>query len=848
MNTLANTIRLRAKAALTKFCILSLLLIFATSPLQAFASAIQPQDDNPPIFTNIADTGIWRPIISGNHIQNGDGTHEIHSLSNVSPITIGFNSTTSDIQQARHYIRTESGEVIFIEQRGIIPNQTFFVSSFVSSIVGGDWVANTPYDGTITITDGHPLPAGLHTYIMHVLNPHPEGADLVVEFDFIVTTALPIIYFDNNGVFVASYDNQYVTITGHIYSPAHTAGLVGYGGVLFDYSQTDLIIAGQSVNVNADGTFEVVLTNPQTGTHYASVADGYGDGLIYRPSYPSNQAYGKTNAWANVSANTSFTISPFEAPEPPTFTVTVTGSYATTTGAGSYLENATVTINAGTRAGYTFAGWAVNEGDVTLADASSATTTFTMPANNVAVTANWTQTPPPTFTVTVTGSHADTTGAGSYLANAVVTINAGTRAGYTFAGWTVNEGGVTLANANSATTTFTMPANNVALTVNWTQTPATFNVTVIGSHASVTGAGAYLANATVTINAGTRAGHTFAGWTVTQGGVALANVNSVTTTFTMPANNVIVTANWTQTIITLPPILPPILPPVVPPVAPPPVVTPPPPPPIIEPTYISRQDHHAFLIGFEGMIRPQGQLTRAEAATIFFRLISDEHRSQVWTQNNNFNDVSINQWFNNAISTMANDGLVVGYPDGYFRPASQITRAEFATMATRFLGLNYATPSNANPFSDIEGHWARGAVIAANNAGWLAGYEDGTFRPNQPITRAEAAAIISRVFNRLPSDGTPFPPGMITWVDNANTNAWYHIYIQSATNSYYFALLNNTLQSIGLLTPRQWQLLERPQSTPQSIFEVDLTIDIPAPPYIPQTSPPNDSAEGLVTM
>jgi uncharacterized repeat protein (TIGR02543 family) len=149
--------------------------------------------------------------------------------------------------------------------------------------------------------------------------------------------------------------------------------------------------------------------------------------------------------------------------------VTVNESYATTTGAGTYNAGETVTINAGTRTGFTFSGWTVTSGSITLDDASSATTTFTMPASDVSVTANWTE-EVITYTVTVNGSYAATTGAGTYAVGATVTINAGNRSGYDFTGWVTNDG-VTFGNANNSTTTFIMPDANVTVTATWAPVP-----------------------------------------------------------------------------------------------------------------------------------------------------------------------------------------------------------------------------------------------------------------------------------------------------------------------------------------------------------------------------------------
>ena len=238
----------------------------------------------------------------------------------------------------------------------------------------------------------------------------------------------------------------------------------------------------------------------------------------------------------------------------PTFQVTVNGSFASNTGAGSYAAGQQVTVNAGTRTGFNFSGWTVNSSGAIpggFPGGAPSSATFTMPANNVTVTANWTAIPspppPPTYQVTVNGSHATNTGAGPYTAGQTVTINAGTRSGFTFGGWTVTSGGVTLVSSSSATTTFTMPGNHVTVAAAWTQvtTTPTFRVTVNGSQVSNNGSGTYTAGQTVTIRAGSLSGNDFSRWNTSSSGVSLGSPGNATTSFTMPANNVTVTATWT---------------------------------------------------------------------------------------------------------------------------------------------------------------------------------------------------------------------------------------------------------------------------------------------------------------
>lgn len=194
---------------------------------------------------------------------------------------------------------------------------------------------------------------------------------------------------------------------------------------------------------------------------------------------------------------------------------------------------------------------------------------------------------------------------------------------------------------------------------------------------------------------------------------------------------------------------------------------------------LERGDHYAYIFGYEDdTIRPDNDITRAEVATIFYRLLTDASRDEYRTTDNNFTDVSEDAWYNETVSTLANAGVLAGYEDGSFRPDAPITRAEYAAIATRFDDLAAGTSS----FTDISGHWAEAAINAAYSAGWVGGYEDGTFRPDQNITRAEAMALINRVLERaVDSDG--MLDDMQRWVD-CHPGAWYYADVQEATNSH----------------------------------------------------------------
>jgi len=238
-----------------------------------------------------------------------------------------------------------------------------------------------------------------------------------------------------------------------------------------------------------------------------------------------------------------------------------------------------------------------------------------------------------------------------------------------------------------------------------------------------------------------------------------------------------------------------------------------------EPTPLERQ---AYLIGTsDGLIRPNANITRAEVATIFFRLITDEARAAYWMQENPYHDVELQNWFNNAVSTMTHAGVFTGFPDGTFAPNQSITRAEMTAVVVRFIERMDGVNLLGDHFSDISDHWAVEYINTAAVNGWVQGYSDGTFRPNQAITRAETAAMINRLSGRLIERAEDLLPDMQTWPDNANVNAWYYLYIQSATNSYRFTWrgTGNAFERwVTIIPARNWAVLERLESRPEDIL------------------------------
>ena len=237
-------------------------------------------------------------------------------------------------------------------------------------------------------------------------------------------------------------------------------------------------------------------------------------------------------------------------------------------------------------------------------------------------------------------------------------------------------------------------------------------------------------------------------------------------------------------------------------------------PPVVEipddvPTGLNGTDHYAYIIGYgNNDVRPQNNITRAEVATIFFRLLTDETRTANMTKSNGYNDVKDGDWFCCAVSTLSKMGIIKGYEDGSFKPNDPISRAEFAAIAARFDPDGDKTPAS---FFDVTSHWAKDEISIAANHGWIKGYEDGSFKPDQKITRAETMTLVNRVLNRLPETKDDLHKDMKTWVDNMDETAWYYLAVQEATNSHYFKNKTSTKfeQWTDLRDTRDWSELEK---------------------------------------
>ena len=288
-----------------------------------------------------------------------------------------------------------------------------------------------------------------------------------------------------------------------------------------------------------------------------------------------------------------------------------------------------------------------------------------------------------------------------------------------------------------------------------------------------------------------RDGHTFTGW------FADEDLTQQIATITMNDHST-VHAGWEKD---EEPWTPPITPPETPTEPSEPVYT---------PNWLNTTDHVSYIIGYsDGTVKPNAGITRAEVATIFFRLLTDGARERFWSETNAYSDVASGSWYNIAVSTLSNMGILGGYEDGTFRPNASITRAEFAKIAVSF--FDWADVYAVNSFVDVrDSAWYANYVAVAAEIGLIEGYGGNVFRPDATITRAEACTIINRTLGRAPDADHLLPVGrMNTWPDNADTGVWYYAQIQEATNSHDYRWLGDIEQWTEKLPEPDWDALQR---------------------------------------
>ena len=346
--------------------------------------------------------------------------------------------------------------------------------------------------------------------------------------------------------------------------------------------------------------------------------------------------------------------------------------------------------------------------------------------------------------------------------------------GYTFTGWT-NIANIVTVDANGQ---FKMPAENVRFDATFEINK--YNVTYKVDDKEV-GTDVYNFNSDVAIRpVPTKEGYTFSGWKIG---------NADAENFKMPAHDVVIEGTFAKNssghhhrrpTVTIPDDVP---------------------------TGLNGNDHYAYIVGYpDKTVRPQNGITRAEVATIFFRLLTDETRNANSTKSNSYSDVAAGAWYNHAVSTLSAMGIVKG-SNGKFNPNAPITRAEFAAIAARFDDKANTTTAD---FSDIASHWAKNEISAASNNGWITGYPDGTFRPDNKITRAEAMTLVNRVLKRLPETEEDLHDDMIKWSDNSDVSQWFYLDVQEATNSHYYQTKENQFEKwTKLRETRDWTELEK---------------------------------------
>ena len=348
--------------------------------------------------------------------------------------------------------------------------------------------------------------------------------------------------------------------------------------------------------------------------------------------------------------------------------------------------------------------------------------------------------------------------------------------GYTFTGWT-NIANIVTVDADGK---FTMPAQDVRFDAQFSINQYHVTYKVDGKDYGNTET--YVFNSDVAIRpVPTKEGYTFTGWKI---GTADAE------NFKMPAHDVIIEGTFAKNssgghhrkpTVTIPDKVP---------------------------TGLNGNDHYAYIVGYpDKTVRPQNGITRAEVATIFFRLLTDETRNANSTKSNSYSDVAAGAWYNHAVSTLSAMGIVKGDSNGKFNPNAPITRAEFAAIAARFDDKANSTTAD---FSDIVSHWAKNEISAASNNGWINGYPDGTFRPDNKITRAEAMTLVNRVLKRLPETAEDLHDDMIKWSDNSDASQWFYLAVQEATNSHYYKAKENKFEKWSeLRDTRDWTELEK---------------------------------------
>ena len=395
--------------------------------------------------------------------------------------------------------------------------------------------------------------------------------------------------------------------------------------------------------------------------------------------------------------------------------------------------------NAFTRTGYTFAGWK-DAGGNSYTDEQSVKNLTAAADGVVELTAQWT--PVNSVSYTVMYVRADAPSAALAAAKTVT--------GQTFDA-TVTETAIAIPGYTvvaPATQTVKLDTYHTVITFRYSINFYTVTFNPMGGSAIAPQSVAYLGTAAKPADP-TRTGYWFTGWYTDRACTAAYDFAAPVT------GDITLYAGWSMA----------ILPGAITKKAP----------------KLNTADHFAYVQGYpDGTVKPAGNITRAETAAILFRLMDDTSRSSFYSTRSGFRDVAAGSWYNTYVATLNNAGVITDSANGYFRPNDAITRAELAAMLAQFSDAIRA----ANYFTDVPAyHWAAAAIARCAKLGWINGYPDGTFRPDDNVTRAELMAMLNRATGRAPKSADAFLSGMKTWSDNAAT-AWYYLDVQEATNSH----------------------------------------------------------------
>lgn len=531
------------------------------------------------------------------------------------------------------------------------------------------------------------------------------------------------------------------------------------------------------------------------------------DGSTVLKVYYDRESYEVRYAWLQPQAE-YIVNKPYTLPAPATVKYG-----ATFTVAPKLLASGVEDVDSGTGVKYTFNGWYSQNIDL---HPGTVTTDFTMPAHNVTIFGGFNaEEPTPTTTVTYDNDDPDikepsqddtetheyiivdpnggswthssgmgeTTYGAGYDPHAVLlmedhrVLEAAERPGYTFIGWrstnTRPVGGdpTILSNYDESLTNATVSASDVAhvYVAQYEVIPTppggggggvstNYKLTYVSNGGTEYPTETYSSGKVVELTkTPTREGYVFDGWHLNEGLTQLAKSVTMNRNITVYAAWIIAEDEYVQDEddITSP-----------------------------VPDMLNGDDHIAYVIGYnDGTVRPNSNITRAEVSSIFFRLLKSDIRERNLTEDGPYTDVYKGKWYNTAIATMSRLGILEGIGNEKFAPDKPITRAEFAAICARFDDSEVEAKED---FTDVAGHWAEAEIHEAAARGWIKGYDDKTFRPDMPITRAEAMVLINRVLHRVPKTTGDLLSGMITWPDNTDKSKWYYIAIQEATNSHDF--------------------------------------------------------------